>query len=504
MGITFLNNNTIFLFCPEISFFILIICLLQNGLYIFNKLKNLTTFLYINFLFYIGRLAILILILILIIFYFYPYSNNYLFYFTFNIYINFFKILICILAIPCLYMLIYFLINKKIYIFEYIILFLISIFSCLLFISASELSALYLCFEIMALTNYILICLPRTNLYVMEVALKNFILGISSSGLFLFGLIFLYGFTGCSTYDQLIKILFLINTKTFLPTYYTFNICICLIFIFSGFIFKLAGAPFHNWSPDIYEGGPSSIILYFLIITKFTVLIVLIRFLSICNQYLYFLQLFFIFIICLSFIFGSFGAFLQTNIKRFLAYSSIFHTGFLLLGILSQTSFGYISTFFYMITYCITNIILWLFIIDLRIEKNGKIYEITTFTDLNAIFNINPIIGWIFLIIFLSMIGLPPFMGFISKLLILFSIFQAKYYLIFFFTLLFSLITSFYYLRIIKIVFFEKTQKINNIFLQSKISSYIISINILFLFYFFLFPNKIYIFLKIICFFFFI
>ena len=504
MGITFFNNNTFLIFFPEMSFFFLIICLLQNGLYIYNKINKITTFLYYHFISYIGKLAILILILILIIFYYYPYTHNYLTYFTFNFYTYFFKILICILAIPCIYILMLFLNTKKIYIFEYIILLLISIFSCFLFISASELSILYICLEIMALTNYILMCLPKTNLYIIEAALKYFFLGIASSGIFLFGLVFLYGFTGCSTYDQLIKIFFCINTDTALPNFYTLNISICLLFIFSGFIFKLSGAPFHNWSPDIYDGGPTSIIFYFLIITKLTILIVFIRFLALCNQYLDFLQLFFIIIIISSFIIGSFGAFLQTKIKRFLAYSSIFHTGFLLLGILAQTYFGYISLFFYMIIYCITNILLWLFIIDLRIEKKGKIFEISTFTDLNSIFKINPIISWIFLIIFLSMIGLPPFVGFISKILILFAVYQSKFYFIFFSALCFSIITSFYYLRIIKIIFFENAYKINNIFLQSKIISFFISINILFLVYFFIFPNKIYIFLKIICFSFFL
>jgi NADH-quinone oxidoreductase subunit N len=150
------------------------------------------------------------------------------------------------------------------------------------------------------------------------------------------------------------------------------------------------------------------------------------------------------------------------------------------------------------------NIIIWLLIIDLRIEKNGKIYEIETLNDLNSIFLINPILSLVFLILFLSMIGLPPFLGFISKILILFTIFKSKYYLIFFLTLFFSSLASFYYLRIIKIIFFEKAQKINNIFLQSKIISYIIIINTLFLLYFFLFPHKIYILLKIICFSFFI
>ena len=255
--------------------------------------------------------------------------------------------------------------------------------------------------ELQSLSLYILAAIDRDNLRSSEAGIKYFVLSALSSGLLLYGCSLLYGFTGSTNFEII---------KNELNNNY--GGVFAMVFILVGLAFKISAVPFHMWTPDVYEGSPSSITHFFSIVPKIAGVAVLIRFMDIpFKNILVEWQTITIFISIASMILGSIAAIGQTNIKRLMAYSSIGHIGFALAGIATGTQEGYSSTLFYMTIYVVMNI--GVFCCIYLMQKDGKYRE--DIKDLSGLSKNQPVLALAFLILFFSMAGIPPLGGFLQN-----------------------------------------------------------------------------------------
>ncbi len=377
--------------------------------------------------------------------------------------------------------------TEKINNFEFIIL---NIFACIgiFFLASSyDLMSIFLALELQSFCFYILCCLKRQSEFSIEAGLKYFILGAFSSGFFLFGCSFLYGLTGTTNLEKLF-----IYFNTFLYDFSVINIAcfIGIVFILVGLMFKLTIAPFHIWSPDVFEGSPLSVTAFFSFVAKIAILSVLIR-IILSLGYIFFVSYQEILLICslMSIFVGVFGALFQKKIKRFLAYSSISHFGFILLGISSGSFESIFSSIFYIIIYTFTMIVVFSILLSVRTKKTNQ--KLKYLADLSSIFYLNNSIGVCYLVVFFSMAGIPPFVGFFSKFFIFLNVINNDLIIVSIIAIIASGIGCFYYIRLIKIMFFE-TNNLNYIFYSfKKENSLVASFFTLFLMFFLLFPNLI-------------
>jgi proton-translocating NADH-quinone oxidoreductase chain N len=334
--------------------------------------------------------------------------------------------------------------------FELVILLLLAVTGILLLVSSFNFISIYLAIELQSFCLYILAALNRNSEFSTEAGLKYFILGAFSSGLLLFGISLIYGFTGISNLGDLFQFLS-VNTYNL---HLINSINLASIFIIVGLLFKLSAVPFHLWGPDIYEGSPTSITLFFGIVPKIGILALLTRF-----TYLGFYDIFFswqeLFIISsiFSILLGTFGALSQLKFKRLLAYSTIGHIGYILIGFSCGCFEGIQASYIYIILYIIMTIIS--FIIILGIYKKKNLIRICYLQDLNVLKNSNPLIAISIILTFFSMAGIPPFSGFFSKMFIFIVTIQSCMYSLAIVAVITSVVSCFYYLRIIKLIFFE-------------------------------------------------
>lgn len=355
------------------------------------------------------------------------------------------KIFVILFAICCLLSSFNYIHFSKINSFEYIILIHIALLGILLVVSSFDFILVYLAIELQSLSFYVLASLKHDSVFSTEAGLKYFILGSVSSGFLLLGISLIYGYTGLTNFEELIQY--------FLNGDLNNMIILGLLFIIISFLFKITAAPFHMWSPDVYEGAPSSISMFFAVVPKFALVILLIRILiSVFFYYVSVWQPILLLSAITSIIISTFASIKQTKIKRFLAYSSIAHIGFILLGISVATSEGLQGAIFYSIAYVVMTIGVWAFVLTLYSYSHHNIIYIS---DLASFFKINPILSLTFLIIMFSMAGVPPFLGFFSKLFIFFSTIESSFYFIAIFSILMSVIGSYYYIRFVKVLFFE-------------------------------------------------
>jgi proton-translocating NADH-quinone oxidoreductase chain N len=374
---------------------------------------------------------------------------------------------------------------EKINNFEYVIL---NVFACIgifFLISAYDLISIFLALELQSFCFYVLCCLKRQSEFSVEAGLKYFILGAFSSGFFLFGCSFIYGFSGTTNLEKLF-----IFFNTFFYDFFVFDITcfIGIIFILVGLMFKLAVAPFHVWSPDVFEGSPLSVTAFFSFVPKVGILGVFIRiFLSLCYVFFIPYQEFVLICALASIFIGVFGALFQKKIKRFLVYSSISHFGFILLGICCGSLEGIFGSLFYIVIYTFTMIIIFSILLTIRVKKTSQ--KLKYLSDLSSIFYLNNFIGLSFLVVFFSMSGIPPFAGFFSKFFIFFSTINNDLIIVSILTILISGIGCFYYIRLIKMMFFE-INNLNFVFYSlKKENTLIISFFVIFLTLFLFFPN---------------
>jgi len=363
----------------------------------------------------------------------------------------------------------------KINYFEYTLLLLFSVLGMFFMISSNDLMSFYLGLELQSLALYILASIDRDNLKSNESGIKYFVLSALSSGLLLYGCSLLYGFTGSTNFDEINLRMEIENTGAIFA----------MVFILVGLAFKVSAVPFHMWTPDVYQGSPSSVTSFFAVVPKVAGMAILIRFVQIpFEQLIDQWKNILVFMALASIILGAVAAIGQTNIKRLIAYSSIGHIGYALAGISTGTINGYSSSITYISIYVIMN--LGVFGCIFLMKKEGKYCE--DIKDLAGISKQNPLLAISFLIIMFSLAGIPPLAGFFAKFYVFMSVIESGMYTLAIIGLLSTVISAFYYLRIIKIIYFDEVKnpfdKIKSLGITSTV---FLSCSILVLF--FLYPS---------------
>jgi len=453
------------LILPEIFLSVSIFTTLLIGVFFKNSYNLVTNLTYV-----------IIVSLLLIVFNSFNESGN-LFgnSFVSNSFINFFKILILLGTLFVMLITQNFIKEMKINHFEYPLLLLFSVLGMFFMISSNDLMSFYLGLELQSLALYILASLDRDNLKSNESGIKYFVLSALSSGLLLYGCSLLYGFTGSTNFEEINLKIELENTGAIFA----------MVFILVGLAFKVSAVPFHMWTPDVYQGSPSSVTSFFAVVPKVAGIAILIRFVQIpFEQLMDQWKNILVFMALASMILGAVAAIGQTNIKRLIAYSSIGHIGYALAGISTGTVTGYSSSVTYISIYAIMN--LGVFGCIFLMKKDGKYCE--DIKDLAGISKQNPLLAAAFLIIMFSLAGIPPLAGFFAKFYVFMSVIESEMYTLAIIGLLSTVISAFYYLRIIKIIYFDEIKnsfdKIKNLGITSTI---ILSCSILVLF--FLYPS---------------
>ena len=329
---------------------------------------------------------------------------------------------------------------------EFYVLSLFSLLGMMILVSAQNFLILYLGLELLSLPLYALVAMQRNNARASEAAMKYFVMGALASGILLYGLSMLYGATHSL---QLSHVARAIATT---PINQQLILLFGLVFIVVGLAFKLGAAPFHMWVPDVYEGAPTAVTLWLSTAPKVAAFVMVIRLLVFTMPSLHeHWQLLWLVIALLSIGLGNIAAIAQDSIKRMLAYSSIAHIGYLSLGILSGSMQGQAAAFFYVISYSI--MALGGFgMITLLSQRGFEAEKITDFKGLNAR---NPWLAFIMLLLMFSMAGIPPTMGFFAKLGVLQALVQQGMIWIAVVAVLFAVIGAFYYLRVVRVMYFE-------------------------------------------------
>ncbi len=395
--------------------------------------------------------------------------------FVINSYVNFFKVLILAGTLFIMIISQNYIRDMKINYFEYPLLILLSVLGMFIMIGANDLILFYLGLELQSLALYILASLNRDNLKSNESGLKYFVLGALSSGLLLYGCSLLYGFTGSTNFEAIYSKM---NNDNL-------GAIFAMVFILVGLAFKVSAVPFHMWTPDVYEGSPSSVTTFFSIVPKIAGLAIFIRFIQIpFLQLIDHWQNILIFVSLASMILGAVAAIGQKNIKRLIAYSSIGHIGYALAGVATGTTSGYSSTIIYISIYAVMN--LGIFGCVFLMRKEEKYTE--DINDLSGISKDHPLLSIAFLIILFSLAGIPPLAGFFAKFYVFMAVIESKMYMLAIIGLLSTVISAFYYLRIIKIIYFDENKQSLDSGKSFSISGTLLAC-CLFLGFFFLYPS---------------
>ncbi len=358
---------------------------------------------------------------------------------------------------------------------EYPILILSSVVGMMVMISSNDLILFYIGLELQSLSLYVLASFNRDNILSSESGLKYFVLSALSSGLLLYGCSLIYGFSGSTNFN-------LISENINQDSYgLTFGI----VFIITGLAFKISAVPFHMWAPDVYEGSPTSVTIFFAILPKIAALTVFIRilyvpFLNIIDQW----QIIIVFLSIASMLFGAIAAIGQKNLKRLIAYSSIGHMGYALAGLSTGTNLGIQSSITYISIYLFMNLAFFCCLFMLR--RDEKYFE--NIEDLSGLSKNHPILSFSLLIVLFSLAGIPPLVGFFAKFYIFTAVVEQSMYALAIIGLLSTVIAAFYYLRIIKVIYFdpekEKYEKNHNIGLKVSLA-----FSTIFILFYFIYPS---------------
>ena len=329
---------------------------------------------------------------------------------------------------------------------EYPVLVLSAILGMMVMISSNDLIVFYMGLELQSLALYVLASFNRDNLLSTESGLKYFILSALSSGLLLYGCSLIYGFSETTNFNEIL------NNSRGAEYGLTFGI----VFILVGLAFKISAVPFHMWAPDVYQGSPTSVTIFFAILPKIAALTVFIRFLyvpfiNMIDQW----QMIIIFISIASMIFGAVAAIGQTNLKRLVAYSSIGHMGYALAGLSVGTNQGIQSSITYISIYFVMNLAFFSCLFMLR--RGDNYFE--KIDDLSGLSKNHPILAFSMMVILFSLAGIPPLAGFFAKFYIFKSVIEQSMYFLAIVGLLATVVAAFYYLRIIKIMYFDKEKE---------------------------------------------
>ncbi|MDE2375288.1 MAG: NADH-quinone oxidoreductase subunit NuoN, partial [Hyphomicrobiales bacterium] len=327
--------------------------------------------------------------------------------------------------------------------FEYSVLIVLSTLGMLMLISAADLIALYLGLELMSLPLYVVAASHRTSLRSTEAGLKYFVLGALSSGMLLYGASLVYGFTGTVSFAGIAK-----SAAESGP-----GLIFGLVFLFAGFCFKVSAVPFHMWTPDVYEGAPTPVTAFFAAAPKVAGIAMFVRaavvaFPGITAQW----QEIVAFVSIASMLLGSFAAIGQRNIKRLMAYSSIGHMGFALVGLAAGTSEGVQGVLVYMAIY--VTMTLGTFAVILSMRRNGGMVE--SIDQLAGLARTHPTMAFLMAMLLFSMAGVPPLAGFFAKFYVFVAAIKAGLYVLAVIGVLASVVGAYYYLAIVKVMYFDE------------------------------------------------
>lgn len=383
--------------------------------------------------------------------------------------------------------------NNKFNQFELYVLFLFAALSICLLVICNHMTTLYLVLELQGFSFYILTAYNKNNQYSVESGLKYYILGSFSSVILLFGVSFIYGFTGLLSFKEIE--IFLHNFNYYIGNISIHFLHISFLFIMISFLFKLYAAPFHLWVSDIYQGAPTMVTAYFAsvpLISTFFIFskLLLNTFYSFNTVYSPIIA---ITIVC-SIVLGTFGALYQKKIKRLLAYSSVTSIGYFLTMFLSDSGILTTNVFVYIFLYSFSLFTLFSLLLQLFLKK--KKISIENISMLSGYFKNNSFISLLFLSIFFTLAGIPPFSLFFGKLFLLTSITYLKMFQFLFIAIVFTILSAFYYLKIVKIIFFNDYKSWDFFSRINYISAFFISISVLLQLFFFLKPSIILVFFE--------
>jgi NADH-quinone oxidoreductase subunit N len=356
---------------------------------------------------------------------------------------RFLKILALIGSVATLVLSTEFLADPSRRIFEYSILVLLSTLGMMVLISAGDLIMLYLGLELMSLALYVVAASNRDNAKSTEAGLKYFVLGALSSGMLLYGASLIYGFTGTVSFAGIAAA----------ATTGSVGIVFGLVFLLAGLCFKVSAVPFHMWTPDVYEGAPTPVTAFFASAPKVAALAVFTRvtltaFPGIVTQW----QQIVVFVAIASMALGSFAAIGQKNIKRLMAYSSIGHMGFALVGLAAGTPEGAQGVLVYISIYVAMT--LGSFAVILTMKRNGE--HVENISDFAGLSRTNPLLAFFFAMLLFSLAGIPPLAGFFAKWYVFVAAIKAGLFTLAVVGVLTSVVGAFYYLTIIKVMYFDE------------------------------------------------
>jgi len=390
------------------------------------------------------------------------------------------KLSICLINIAVLLYSTSYLKARDLFKGEYYVLAIFSTLGMMVMVSAAHFLTIYLGLELMSLCMYAMVAMHRDSMVSTEAAMKYFILGALASGMLLYGMSIIYGVTGSL---QIATIAETVQAGGLDNTVLSFG----LVFLVIGIGFKLGAVPFHMWLPDVYHGAPTAVTLFIATAPKIAAFAMAIRLLvdGLGDVHQHW-QGMLIMLSVLSMIIGNVVAIAQTNLKRMLAYSTISHVGFILLGILSGTQAGYAASMFYALVYALMS--LGAFGMIILMSRQG--FEADTIDDYKGLSRRNPWYALMMLILMFSMAGIPPLVGFVAKLTVIKSIVDINLISVAIVAVMMSVIGAFYYLRIIKVMYFDQPEAEQQIALQAPTDMRVmISVNALSVFALGLFPG---------------
>jgi NADH-quinone oxidoreductase subunit N len=361
---------------------------------------------------------------------------------------------------------------------EYYLLGLLGILGMMILVSAGSLLTVYLGLELLSLSQYSLVAFDRDSSTASEAAMKYFVLGALASGMLLYGISMLYGATGSLSIQTVGEI---VSERGSDDIVLVFG----LVFLVAGLAFKLGAVPFHMWLPDVYQGAPAAVTLYIASAPKLAAFALTIRLLvdglgSLHGNWQQMLMI----LAILSIALGNLLGIVQSNIKRLLAYSAISHAGFILLGILAGTPEGYAAALFYTITYVLMTVAAFGMIIVL--SRAG--FEAEKIDDFKGLNDRNPWLAFLMLVVMMSLAGVPFLVGFYAKLFVLQAIVSENLVGLAIYSVIFSVIGAFYYLRVVRVIYFAPPERVEPL-VASPDARFVISANSLLVLILGLYPS---------------
>jgi len=329
--------------------------------------------------------------------------------------------------------------------FEYSILVLLATLGMMVMVSANDLMSLYVGLELQSLALYVVAALRRDDTKATEAGLKYFVLGALSSGMLLYGASLVYGFTGMTQLDQIVGAVTAANRSI--------GLIFGMVFLLAGIAFKISAVPFHMWTPDVYEGAPTPVTAFFAAAPKVAAMALIIRVVTVSfGPLTHDWQQIVVFLSIASMVLAAFAAIGQNNLKRLLAYSSIGHVGFALVGLSAGTAVGVEGVAVYMAIYIAMTIGIFAAILSLRTTEG----YVETIPQMAGLAQKRPFVAAIIAVIMFSFIGLPPLAGFFAKWQVFLAAIDAHLFVLAVIGVLASAVSAFYYLRIVKVMYFDE------------------------------------------------